>query len=132
MDFYMDTEPWMFPNYQYLPWDDCMRVKVKVPMKTAMLELADTVYQIWKAGNGCPKSVTNIITQFERSVYSQYQKYRKGDGVKKDKQKKFKNLKDLSSHLQGKVLDIQVPPLLVTLLHSPMRLSQVIMFGNKQ
>ena len=95
MDFYMDTEPWMFPKYQYPTWDDCMRfymsrVKVKVPMKTAMLELAEAVHQIWKAGDGCPKSETNIITQFERSVYSQYQKYRKGDGVKKDKQKKYK------------------------------------------
>ena len=59
-------------------------------MKTAMLELAEAVHKIWKAGDGCPKSVTNIITQFERSVYSQYQKYRKGDGVNKDKQKKFK------------------------------------------
>ena len=56
----MDTEPWMFPKYQYPTWDDCMRfymsrVKVKVPMKTAMLELAEAVHQIRKAGDGCPK-----------------------------------------------------------------------------
>ena len=95
MEFYTDTEPWNLPKNQYPTWDDCMRyymsrVTVKIPQKTAIFELAKDVEKIWKAGDGCPKHFHTIMTQFERTVWPQYQKYRKGDGgeTKKNKQKK--------------------------------------------
>ena len=96
MEFYSDSEPWNFPKYQYPTWDDCMRyymsrIKVKTAQKKTITELALAVETIWKAGDGCPKHYSNIMVQFEKTVFPQYQKYRKGDGVG-NKGKKRKKL----------------------------------------
>ena len=43
------------------------RVKIKVTQKAAMHALAEAVHQIQLAGDGCPKSVANIMNQFEKN-----------------------------------------------------------------
>ena len=93
MDFYSDTAPWNLPSYQYPTWDDCMRyylsrTKNKIPIKSALHGLAVGVHQIWKSGDGCPKSPQRIMVQFENTVLHQYQKYRKGDALLSGKKKK--------------------------------------------
>ena len=94
MEFYTDTEPWNLPKNQYPTWDECMRyymsrIKVKISQKTAIVDLAKDVEKIWKAGDGCPKHFHHIMTQFEKTVLAQYQKYRKGDQPGKSKKKKI-------------------------------------------
>ena len=94
MEFYTDTEPWNLPKNQYPTWDECMRyymsrIKVKISQKTAIVDLAKDVEKIWKAGDGCPKHFHHIMTQFEKTVLVQYQKYRKGDQPGKSKKKKI-------------------------------------------
>ena len=64
------------------------RVKQKIPQKTVIQKLAEEVEKFWKLGDGCPKSVSSIRKQFENYVLPQYQKYRKGDMNKKEKEER--------------------------------------------
>ena len=95
MEFYEDSEPWMFPTNRYPTWDDCMRYYMsrmkgakKVSQKSIFNELSEAVHKIWKSGDGCPKSKSNIMNQFEKTVLPQYQRYRRGDAGNRSKKKK--------------------------------------------
>ena len=93
MEFYTDKNAWTFPPNQYPTWDDCMRfymsrIQENMSQKAIIQSLAEEVEKIWKSGDGCPKSVSSIVTQFERYVLPQYKKNRKGDMNKKGKKKK--------------------------------------------
>ena len=96
MEFYTDKDPWQLATDRYPTWDDCMRyymsrISNKVPPKSIIHDLAVGVEKIWKSGDGCPKSKSTIIYQFEKTVLPAYQKFRKGDtggGSSKKKKKK--------------------------------------------
>ena len=95
MEFYSDTDPWHFPTDRYPTWDDCMRfymsrITNREVQKSILYDLAVSVEKIWRSGDGCPKSQSTIIYQFEKTVLPAYQKSRKGDtgGQKKKKKKK--------------------------------------------
>ena len=93
MEFYADTDPWYFETCRYPTWDDCMRyymsrVTNKVPQKTIINQLAEDVHKVWQSGDGCPKSISSIRSQFENHVLATYQKYRRGDTIPRSKQKK--------------------------------------------
>ena len=93
MEFYSDKEAWNFPKNQYPNWDDCMRfymsrIMNKVPQKSVLNDLAEAVEKIWKSGDGCPKSASSIMNQFEKTVHLEYKKYRKGDATTDKKKKK--------------------------------------------
>ena len=93
MEFYTDKNAWTFPPNQYPTWDDCMRfymsrMQENWNQKAIIQNLAEEIERIWNAGDGCPKSLSSIRTQFENHVLPQYKKYRKRDGNKKGKKKK--------------------------------------------
>ena len=92
MELYTERNAWTFPPNQYPTWDDCMRfytsrMQENWSQKAIIQSLAEEIERIWKAGDGCPKSLCSIRTQFEKNVLPQYKKYRKGDGNKKGKKK---------------------------------------------
>ena len=54
----------------------------------AVRQMAKFVYDIWNAGDGCPKSVNSIVKQYFEKVKPVYVKYRKNDAQRSHKKKK--------------------------------------------
>ena len=62
-----------------------MKGAKKVSKKSIFNELAEAVHKIWKSDDGCPKSKSNIMNQFEKTVLPRYQRYRRGDAGNRSK-----------------------------------------------
>ena len=89
MEFYNDNETWScIPVSHIGQLNEVLDVKGQAenPPETVIQKLAEEVEKFWKLGDGCPKSVSSIRKQFENDVLPQYQKYRKGDMKKKEKE----------------------------------------------
>ena len=68
-DFYIDTEHWSPSNISYPTWDDVCRFVVsrtktgvvdRMNESDAVRQMAKFVYDIWNAGDGCPKSLITL------------------------------------------------------------------------
>ena len=95
-DFYSDPVPWNPKNIEYPTWNSVVRFYVSRTKrqgghgyaKDALQQLGDFVYDVWSAGDGCPKSSQAISLQFEREVLPVYRSCRKGDSSGRSHKKK--------------------------------------------
>ena len=77
-DFYNDALPWKLPRNCYPTNDNIVRyyishMKSNRDRKVVSKGLAVLVKEIWETGDGCPKTVLNIIYQFD-ALFEIYRK----------------------------------------------------------